>query len=127
MAAANLHTAKRYGPDRIVGFSPIPAMSMTSYASGARFCQLMGGVSLSFYDWYCDLPPASPEIWGEQTDVAESADWYHSRFIATVGSNVMTRTPDAHSLGTPRQILARSSQTRRSRMSGFPCQGTDGA
>jgi nitrate reductase / nitrite oxidoreductase, alpha subunit len=30
----------------------------------------MGGVSLSFYDWYCDLPPASPETWGEQTDVA---------------------------------------------------------
>ena len=99
MAAANLHTIRRYGPDRIVGFSPIPAMSMLSYAAGARFCQLMGGVSLSFYDWYCDLPPASPEIWGEQTDVAESADWYHSKFIATVGSNVlMTRTPDAHFL-----------------------------
>ncbi len=97
MAAANLHTIQRHGPDRIVGFSPIPAMSMLSYAAGARFCQLMGAVSLSFYDWYCDLPPASPEIWGEQTDVAESADWYHSKFIATVGSNVlMTRTPDAH-------------------------------
>jgi nitrate reductase / nitrite oxidoreductase, alpha subunit len=99
MAAANLHTIRRYGPDRIIGFSPIPAMSMISYAAGARFCQLMGGVSLSFYDWYCDLPPASPEIWGEQTDVAESADWYHSKFIAVVGSNVlMTRTPDAHFL-----------------------------
>ncbi len=99
MAAANLHTVRRYGPDRIIGFSPIPAMSMISYAAGARFLQLMGGVALSFYDWYCDLPPASPEIWGEQTDVAESADWYHSKFIATVGSNVlMTRTPDAHFL-----------------------------
>jgi nitrate reductase alpha subunit len=86
-------------PDRLVGFSPIPAMSMISYASGARFLQLMGGVALSFYDWYCDLPPASPEIWGEQTDVAESADWFHAKFIATVGSNVlMTRTPDAHFL-----------------------------
>jgi nitrate reductase alpha subunit len=99
MAAANLSTIRRFGPDRIAGFSPIPAMSMISYAAGARFCQLMGGVSLSFYDWYCDLPPASPEIWGEQTDVAESADWYHSKFIAVVGSNVlMTRTPDAHFL-----------------------------
>ncbi|WCJ60119.1 nitrate reductase subunit alpha [Fontisphaera persica] len=99
MAAANLSTIRRFGPDRIAGFSPIPAMSMVSYAAGARFCQLMGGVSLSFYDWYCDLPPASPEIWGEQTDVAESADWYHSKFIAVVGSNVlMTRTPDAHFL-----------------------------
>ncbi len=99
MAAANIHTVIEHGPDRIAGFSPIPAMSMVSYAAGARFMQLMGGISLSFYDWYCDLPPASPEIWGEQTDVAESADWFHSRFIAVVGSNVlMTRTPDAHFL-----------------------------
>lgn len=99
MAAANLYTVSEYGPDRLIGFSPIPAMSMISYASGARFLQLMGGVALSFYDWYCDLPPASPEIWGEQTDVAESADWFKSSFIAVVGSNVlMTRTPDAHFL-----------------------------
>ncbi len=99
MAAANIATIKKYGPDRIVGFSPIPAMSMASYAAGARFLQLMGGVNLSFYDWYCDLPPASPEVWGEQTDVAESADWFHSKFVAVVGSNVlMTRTPDAHFL-----------------------------
>jgi nitrate reductase alpha subunit len=99
LAAANLHTVKAHGPDKLVGFSPIPAMSMVSYAAGARFLQLMGGVSMSFYDWYCDLPPASPEIWGEQTDVAESADWFHSSMIAVVGSNVlMTRTPDAHFL-----------------------------
>lgn len=99
MSAANIYTAKRYGSDRVAGFSPIPAMSMVSYAAGSRFMQLFGGISLSFYDWYCDLPPASPEIWGEQTDVAESADWYHSKFVAVVGSNVlMTRTPDAHFL-----------------------------
>ena len=99
LAAANLHTVKRHGPDRVIGFSPIPAMSMISYAAGARYLQLLGGVCLSFYDWYCDLPPASPEIWGEQTDVGESADWYKSRYIAVVGSNVLgTRTPDAHFL-----------------------------
>jgi len=52
---------------------------------------------MSFYDWYCDLPPASPQIWGEQTDVPESADWYNSSFIIAWGSNVpQTRTPDAH-------------------------------
>ena len=66
-----VHTIKTHGPDRIAGFSPIPAMSMISYAAGARLLQLIGGVSLSFYDWYCDLPPASPETWGEQTDVHE--------------------------------------------------------
>jgi nitrate reductase alpha subunit len=97
MAAANIYTAKKYGPDRVFGFSPIPAMSMLSYASGARFLQLFGGVALSFYDWYCDLPTAFPEIWGEQTDVCESADWYNSKMIADMGACLnMTRTPDAH-------------------------------
>ena len=52
---------------------------------------------MSFYDWYCDLPPASPQVWGEQTDVPESADWYNSTYIIAWGSNVpQTRTPDAH-------------------------------
>ena len=97
MAAANLYTIKKWGPDRIAGFSPIPAMSMISYASGARLMQLLGGVSLSFYDWYCDLPSASPETWGEQTDVQESADWYNAKMLAVMGSNLnMTRTPDCH-------------------------------
>ena len=97
MAAANIHTAKKYGPDRVIGFSPIPAMSMLSYAAGSRFLQLFGGVNLSFYDWYCDLPPAFPEIWGEQTDVAESADWYNAKMIADMGACLnMTRTPDCH-------------------------------
>ena len=97
MAAANIHTIKQHGPDRVAGFSPIPAMSMISYASGARMLQLMGGVSLSFYDWYCDLPCASPETWGEQTDVQESADWYNAKMLAVMGSNLnMTRTPDCH-------------------------------
>ncbi len=97
MAAANVHTIKAHGPDRIAGFSPIPAMSMVSYASGARLMQLLGGISLSFYDWYCDLPPASPETWGEQTDVQESADWYNAKLLAVMGSNLnMTRTPDCH-------------------------------
>ncbi|HET6936104.1 MAG TPA: molybdopterin-dependent oxidoreductase, partial [Candidatus Angelobacter sp.] len=97
IAAANIYTIKKYGPDRIAGFSPIPAMSMISYASGARMLQLMGGVALSFYDWYCDLPNASPQTWGEQTDVPEAADWFNAKMIAVVGSNLsMTRTPDCH-------------------------------
>jgi len=97
VAAANIHTIKRHGPDRIAGFSPIPAMSMVSYASGSRYLSLLGGSLLSFYDWYCDLPPSSPQTWGEQTDVSESADWYNSTFIMLWGSNVpQTRTPDAH-------------------------------
>ncbi|MFO6419133.1 nitrate reductase subunit alpha [Hylemonella sp. W303a] len=97
VAAANIHTIKKHGPDRVIGFSPIPAMSMVSYAAGSRYLSLLGGVCMSFYDWYCDLPPASPQIWGEQTDVPESADWYNSTYIIAWGSNVpQTRTPDAH-------------------------------
>ncbi len=97
VSAANIYTIKKHGPDRINGFSPIPAMSMISHAAGSRLLQLMGGVSLSFYDWYADLPSASPETWGEQTDVQESADWYNAKLLAVVGSNLnMTRTPDCH-------------------------------
>lgn len=97
IAAANVYTTKTFGPDRVIGFSPIPAMSMVSYAAGARYLSLIGGVCLSFYDWYCDLPPASPMTWGEQTDVPESADWYNSNYIIAWGSNIpQTRTPDAH-------------------------------
>ncbi|TWO72731.1 nitrate reductase subunit alpha [Caenimonas sedimenti] len=97
VAAANVHTIQRHGPDRVIGFSPIPAMSMVSYAAGSRYLSLIGGVCMSFYDWYCDLPPSSPQVWGEQTDVPESADWYNSSYIIAWGSNVpQTRTPDAH-------------------------------
>ncbi len=97
IAAANIYTIKKWGPDRIYGFSPIPAMSMISYAAGSRYLSLIGGGVGSFYDWYCDLPPASPQVWGEQTDVPESADWYNSKYIIVCGANLpMTRTPDAH-------------------------------
>jgi nitrate reductase / nitrite oxidoreductase, alpha subunit len=97
IAAALIHTIQKFGPDRIFGFTPIPAMSMVCYASGARFLSLIGGSVLSFYDWYSDLPPASPQIWGEKTDVPESADWYHSTYLICWGSNIpQTRTPDAH-------------------------------
>ncbi|HUX55137.1 MAG TPA: molybdopterin-dependent oxidoreductase, partial [Williamwhitmania sp.] len=96
IAAANIYTIKKFGPDRVVGFSPIPAMSMVSYAAGTRYLSLVGGTVLSFYDFYCDLPPAAPQTWGEQTDVPESADWYNSSFLMLWGSNVpLTRTPDS--------------------------------
>jgi len=97
IAAACLYTAKKYGPDRVFGFSPIPAMSYFSYAAGSRFLQMFGGVNMSFYDWYADLPNAFPEVWGDQTDVCESADWYNSKYTVSMGANLsMTRTPDVH-------------------------------
>ena len=97
IAAAHVYTVKRWGPDRIAGFSPIPAMSPVSYASGARFLELIGAPMLSFYDWYADLPNASPQMFGDQTDVPESGDWWDAGYLIMWGSNVpMTRTPDAH-------------------------------
>jgi nitrate reductase alpha subunit len=103
IAASMLYTARKYGPDRVFGFSPIPAMSYLSYGGGSRFLQLFGGVNMSFYDWYADLPNAFPEIWGDQTDVCESADWYNSKYIVSMGSNLnMTRTPDVHFISEAR-------------------------
>ena len=81
----------------MAGFSPIPAMSMVSHASGARFVNLIGGSMLSFYDWYADLPVASPQVFGDQTDVPESGDWWNAGYLIMWGSNLpVTRTPDAH-------------------------------
>lgn len=136
IAAANAYTARTYGPDRVIGFSPIPAMSMVSYAAGSRYLSLLGGVCMSFYDWYCDLPPASPQTWGEQTDVPESADWYNSGFLMLWGSNVpQTRTPDAHFYtearykGTKSVVVSPdySEAAKFSDMWLHPKQGTDSA
>jgi nitrate reductase alpha subunit len=96
-AAAHVHAIKTYGPDRVAGFSPIPAMSQVSHGVGARFVNLIGGTMLSFYDWYADLPVASPQVFGDQTDVPESGDWWDAAYLMLWGSNVpVTRTPDAH-------------------------------
>ncbi|WP_434056262.1 nitrate reductase subunit alpha [Georgenia wangjunii] len=97
VAAAHVHTIKSHGPDRVAGFSPIPAMSMVSHAAGSRFYSLIGAPMLSFYDWYADLPVASPQVFGDQTDVPESGDWWDAGYLVMWGSNVpVTRTPDAH-------------------------------
>ena len=97
VAAAHVHTIATFGPDRIAGFSPIPAMSMVSHAVGSRFIELIGGAMTSFYDWYADLPVASPQVFGDQTDVPESGDWWNATYLLMWGSNVpVTRTPDAH-------------------------------
>jgi len=96
-SAALIHTIKRYGPDRIAGFSPIPAMSMVSWVSGARLTSLLGASLNSFYEWYHDNPHCQPKNFGEQTDVHEAADWYQSTYWINMGTNLpMTRTADAH-------------------------------
>ncbi|MCM3659349.1 molybdopterin-dependent oxidoreductase, partial [Agromyces mediolanus] len=90
----------------------------------------------SFYDWYCDLPPSSPQTWGEQTDVPESADWYNAGFLLVWGSNIpMTRAPDAHFYSEVRYRGAKSvviapdynEAAKFSDMWLHPKQGTDAA
>ncbi|MEZ5483060.1 MAG: molybdopterin-dependent oxidoreductase [Porticoccaceae bacterium] len=69
---------------------------MVSYAAGSRYLSLIGGVCIAS-DWYSTASLFSM-VWGEQTDVPESADWYNSNYIIAWGSNVpQTRTPDATS------------------------------
>ena len=97
IAAAKVYTIKKFGPDHLASFSPIPAMSMVSFLSGHRLSNLLGGTMLSFYEWYHDLPHVMPMIWGDQTDVHEFADWYQGAYWIVMGSNLpMTRTADAH-------------------------------
>src|SRR5262249_39992400 len=37
IAAATVHAIEAHGPDRVAGFTPIPAMSPVSFAAGSRF------------------------------------------------------------------------------------------
>ncbi len=86
-----------YGPDTNTFFSVIPAMSPVSFCGGSRLAHYLGGVMLSFYDWYCDLPPGEPLTWGVQTEACECADWFNAKYIVLWGSNIsQTRIPDAH-------------------------------
>ena len=44
-----------------------------------------------------DLPPAAPQVFGDQTDVPESGDWWNAGYLIIWGTNLpVTRTPDAH-------------------------------
>ena len=99
VAAAQIYTIKKYGPDHIANFAPIPAMSLLSFISGHRYNNLIGGIYCSYYEWYHDLPHVSSSMFGDQTENCESSDWYHGTYWVVAGSNInMTRTADAHFL-----------------------------
>lgn len=99
VAAAQIYTIKKFGPDHIASFAPIPAMSLLSFISGHRYNNLIGGIYCSYYEWYHDLPHVSPSMFGDQTENCESSDWYHSTYWIVAGTNLnMTRTADCHFL-----------------------------
>ena len=61
---------------------------------------------LSFYDWYADLPVASPQMFGDQTDVPESGRLVGRRLPDDVG---LQRAGDPHArtrTGWPRPATA---------------------
>ncbi|HEY3360231.1 MAG TPA: molybdopterin-dependent oxidoreductase, partial [Polyangia bacterium] len=92
-----LDNVYQHGPDTNFFFSVIPAMSPVSFSGGSRLAHFIGAVFLSFYDWYCDLPPGEPLTWGVQTESCECADWFNAKTIVLWGSNInATRIPDAH-------------------------------
>ena len=97
IAAANAYTMQDTVPTACSASRPFPPCRWCPMLPARAICRCWAASACSFYDWYCDLPPASPQTWGEQTDVPESADWYNAGFLLLWGSNVpQTRTPDAH-------------------------------
>lgn len=103
-----LEVAQKHGTDHVFLFSVIPAMSPLSAGAGYRFGSLTGCVVGSFYDWYSDLPPGEPMIWGYQTESCEAWDWANSRYIILWGANaVESRIPDAHFLTEARYLGAK--------------------
>ena len=77
------------GGEAIVFFSPIPAFSYISAGAGYRLANILGASGpLSFYDWYCDLPPGEPMTWGTQTEECEEWDWVNAELLILWGANV---------------------------------------
>ncbi len=99
VAAAQIYTIRKFGPDHIAAFAPIPAMSLVSFISGHRYNNLLGGIYCSYYEWYHDLPHIESTMFGDQTENCESSDWYHGTYWIVAGSNLnQTRTADVHFL-----------------------------
>lgn len=51
---------------------------------------------LSFYDWYADLPVASPQVFGDQTDAPESGDWWNASSSAAAQPAADGTASDKH-------------------------------
>ena len=97
VAAAHVHTIKRYGPDRVAGFSPIPAMSMVAVRRGSAVRLADRRSDAVVLRLVRRSARRQPQVFGDQTDVPESGDWWDASYLILWGSNVpVTRTPDAH-------------------------------
>jgi anaerobic selenocysteine-containing dehydrogenase len=89
----------RYGPQVVLGYPPIPGMSLVRAVAGWKFTAAIGATMLTFYDWYGDLFPTMPMTFGVQGEEHEALDWKNSRYILIFGKNsVETALPEAHFL-----------------------------
>ncbi len=83
-----LDIIQKDGAESIVFFSPIPAYNYICAGAGYRLNNLLGAAGpLSFYDWYCDLPPGEPMTWGTQTEECEEWEWGNAELIILWGAN----------------------------------------
>ena len=100
IAEKMVNIARKHGSDELVFFSAIPAFSYVSAGAGYRLCKILGASGpLSFYDWYCDLPPGEPMTWSVQTEESEEADWKNAKLLIFWGANVAeSRLAAAHLL-----------------------------
>ncbi len=108
----------------------------SSHAAGARFVSLIGAHDAVVLRLVRRPAGASPQVFGDQTDVPESGDWWDASYLIIWGSNVpVTRTPDAHWMAEARyrgqKVVVVSPGLRRQhqvrRRVARPAPGTDGA
>ena len=102
-AAALVHVVRRHGPDRIFGQTSSSASSPLSFAAGARFLNLLGGVLLSSHDWNGGLNPAAAQVFGPNAPQSPAVHWEKAGHIILWGCNApQTRTAEAHFLTAAR-------------------------
>jgi nitrate reductase alpha subunit len=76
----------RHDGDPVEAWAEISGNSgLAARYKSARFHALIGAPMLSSYDWYADLPVASPQVFGDQTDVPESGDWWDASYLVLWG------------------------------------------
>ncbi|UCF35371.1 MAG: molybdopterin-dependent oxidoreductase, partial [Acidobacteriota bacterium] len=91
-----LHTIEQKGPNHVYGSASSPGSSMVSYASGSRFLQLLGGVTLGSGDREQGICNAAALTWGEQGDVPEAAAWFEAQLLVVLGEEFQAAAPADH-------------------------------
>ncbi len=132
MVAAHVPPS-RHMPDRVAGCR-FRRCQWSCRAAGSRF-ELIGGVMTSFYDWYADFVlVASPQVFGDQTDVPESGDWRDASWLGSCGAQRPDHPDGPTHIGWRRPVTAApkslssfdyADNTKFADLSGCGAAGTD--